>query len=157
MKEFIESKEKETYFWSRRPGKHVDSTTGTTLPELDGTTLTVRGWYGQLVKLVETVQSSLKLKDETGFVVVNTDVATIVECHDDYVPDIQVSYNDRFNKDLADPMMPKHCIKIGVVNNNVNEKSFDVFVSVDVEQDQMIVGNLKSEKLGVIQVLDMKI
>jgi hypothetical protein len=132
-----------TLYWSRRPGKFVDRTTGSDLtaagtagPDFTGT---VSEWYETLLETVNDVSAAIHRKTLRGgatFIVVSPEVANILEftsgfranvTHDDdkgtsgavNVGSLQSKWEV-----YVDPYFPRNVILVGRKGNNFLESGF---------------------------------
>lgn len=128
------------YYWSRKPGKFVDKTTGNTETGASFTG-TVREWYETLVETVIDVANQIHRKTLRGaanFIVVGPDVSTILEASVLYKPELSLdakesmysvgtekvgSLNSRFTV-YKDPYFPRNKVLVGYKGGSFLETGF---------------------------------
>jgi hypothetical protein len=129
-----------TYYWSRRPGKFVNRTTGTTLadPAADFTG-TVSEWYETLLETINDVSAQIHRKVLRGgatFVVCSPEVANILEftagfrakvTHDDdkgTAGAVNVGTLSGKWDIMVDPYFPRNVILVGRKGSNFLESGY---------------------------------
>ena len=129
-----------TYYWSRRPGKFVDRSTGVTLadPAADFTG-TVSEWYETLLETINDVSAQIHRKVLRGgatFVVCSPEVANILEftagfrakvTHDDdkgTAGAVNVGTLSGKWDILVDPYFPRNVILVGRKGSNFLESGY---------------------------------
>jgi len=143
LNDLIKGAKADTLYWSRRPGKFVNRTTGADLtaggtegPDFTGT---VSEWYETLLETVNDVSATIHRKTLRGgatFIVVSPEVANILEftsgfranvTHDDdkgtsgavNVGSLQSKWEV-----YVDPYFPRNVILVGRKGNNFLESGY---------------------------------
>lgn len=117
------------YYWSRKPGKFVDKTTGTAESGASFTG-TVREWYETLVETVIDVANQIHRKTLRGaanFLVIGPDVSTILEA--------SVLYKPILTMDPKETMFTVGTEKIGTVASR-----FTVYKDPYFVRNKILVG-----------------
>jgi hypothetical protein len=130
-----------TYYWSRKPGKFVNRTTGTTtnetlFPDFTGT---VSEWYETLLETINDVSAQIHRKTLRGganFIVVSPEVANILEFTSGFRADTTADENrgtagavkvGQLSKKLdiyVDPYFLRNVVLVGRKGNSFLESGF---------------------------------
>ncbi len=130
-----------TYYWSRKPGKFVDRTLGTTtnqslFPDFTGT---VSEWYETLLETINDVSAQIHRKTLRGganFIVVSPEVANILEFTSGFRADTTADENrgtagavkvGQLSKKLdiyVDPYFVRNVVLVGRRGNSFLESGF---------------------------------
>jgi len=117
------------YYWSRKPGKFIDKTTGNTVTGASFTG-TVREWYETLIETVIDVANVIHRKTLRGaanFLVTSPDVATILEA--------SVLYKPNLSMDPKESQFTIGAEKVGTLNNR-----FTVYKDPYFIRNKILVG-----------------
>lgn len=117
------------YYWSRKPGKFLDYTTGNTVTGASFTG-TVREWYETLIETIIAAANTIHRKTLRGaanFVVTSPDVCTVLEA--------SVLYKPVLSLDPQENMFTVGTEKVGAVSNR-----FTVYKDPYFPRNKILVG-----------------
>jgi hypothetical protein len=141
LEDLIKGAKAGTYYWSRKPGKFVNRTTGASINEslFPDFTGTVSEWYETLLETVNDVSAQIHRKTLRGganFIVVSPEVANILEFTAGFRADTTADENrgtagavkiGQLSKKLdiyVDPYFPRNVVLVGRKGNSFLESGY---------------------------------
>jgi len=135
LEDLIKGAKAGTYYWSRRPGKFLNRTTGLPISDLANESLlgadftgTVSEWYETLVETINDVSAQIHRKTLRGganFIVVSPEVANVLEFTSGFRADV-TGDTDRGS--------------VGAVKSGSLSKKWDVYVDPYFPRNVVLVG-----------------
>ena len=135
LEDLIKGAKAGTYYWSRRPGKFLNRTTGLPISDLANESLlgadftgTVSEWYETLVETINDVSAQIHRKTLRGganFIVVSPEVANVLE------------FTSGFRADVTGDIDKG---TVGAVKTGALSKKWDVYVDPYFPRNVVLVG-----------------